>query len=386
MDCAVTLRHLYCFFVIEAGSRYVHILGVTAHPDGPRATRQVRDLLIDLGDRAAGFRFLVRDRAGQYTASFDAVLAGAGIQAGQAPPRSPRANADAERLVHAARAEVTDRMLIFGERHLRSVLTEYARHYNRRRPHRSRQLHPRRPDHPAAGLSRERIRRRPVLGGLLNDTNEPRRSPGQDTWPSSETPQAAEAAAHPGGWVYEIDGSMVSNPDGYVPAEAIIGGFAVGKDGRPTGEYARNPGHGPARDDFSRLEAPDHWLGWLPDTPARSVRGQLQAILAGQVPGSALDWVKIIDEPVFLTTGVRSPTDPKTLIVRRAALAVVFALCVRSPQRKPEILTGALSWAAAGLDDPQLRRDRTWLDVNIARHQAEELLKRRIYEVETTPE
>src|SRR6266851_642832 len=55
---------------------------------------------------------------------------------------------------------------------------------------------------------------------------------------------AAEAAAHPGGWVYEIDGSMVSNPDGYVPAEAIIGGFAVGKDGRPTGEYARNPGHG----------------------------------------------------------------------------------------------------------------------------------------------
>ena len=99
-----------------------------------------------------------------------------------------------------------------------------------------------------------------------------------------------------------------------------------------------------------------------------------------------LDWVKIIDEPVFLTTGVRSPTDPKTLIVRRAALAVVFALSVRSPQRKPEILTGALTWAAVGLDEPQLRRDRTWLDVNIARDQAEELLKRRICEVETTPE
>src|SRR5258707_14242201 len=103
---------------MEAGSRYVHIPGVTAHPDGPRATRQIRNLLIDLGDRAAGFRFLVRGRAGQCTASSDAVLAGAGIQAAQAPPRSPRANAHAERLVHAARGPVAAPMLIFGGRPL----------------------------------------------------------------------------------------------------------------------------------------------------------------------------------------------------------------------------------------------------------------------------
>jgi hypothetical protein len=43
---------------------------------------------------------------------------------------------------------VTDRMLIFGERHLRAVMAEYEAHYNGRRPHRSRQLHPPRPDHP----------------------------------------------------------------------------------------------------------------------------------------------------------------------------------------------------------------------------------------------
>ena len=169
VDCAVTLRRLYCLFVMEVGSRYVHILGVTANPDGPWTTQQIRNLLMDLGDLAAGFRFLVRDRAGQFTESFDAVLASAGIEAVKIPPRSPRANAYAERFVLTARTEVTDRMLIFGERHLRTVLTEYARHYNGRRPHRSRQLRPPRPDHPAADLSQQRIKRRAVLGGLLNE-------------------------------------------------------------------------------------------------------------------------------------------------------------------------------------------------------------------------
>ena len=124
---------------------------------------------MDLGDRAADFRFLIRDRAGQFTASFDAVLADAGIRAVKIPPRSPRANAYAERFVLTARTELTDRMLIFGERHLRSVLAKYARHYHGRRPHRSRPLHPPRPDHPAADLSQQQIKRRPVPGGLLNE-------------------------------------------------------------------------------------------------------------------------------------------------------------------------------------------------------------------------
>jgi transposase len=86
VDCAVTLQRLYCLFVMEVGSRYVHILGVTANPDGTWTTQQIRNLLIDLSDRAARFRFLVRDRAGQFTASFDAILASTGIQAVKIPP------------------------------------------------------------------------------------------------------------------------------------------------------------------------------------------------------------------------------------------------------------------------------------------------------------
>src|SRR5712672_3196978 len=167
VDCAVTLQRLYCLFIMEAGSRYVHILGITANPDGPWTVQQIRNLLMDLGDRAADFKFLIRDRAGQFTTSFDAVLADAGIEAVKIPPRSPQANAYAERFVLTARTEVTDRMLIFGERHLRMVLAEYAAHYNGRRPHRSRQLRPPRPDHSPADLAKKRIQRRSVLGGLI---------------------------------------------------------------------------------------------------------------------------------------------------------------------------------------------------------------------------
>ena len=184
VDCAVTPRRLYCLLAMAVGSRYVHILGVTANPDGPWTVQQIRNLLMDLGDRTASFRFLVRDRAGQFTASSDADLADAGIEVVKIPPRSPRANAYAERFVLTARTEITDRMLIFGQRHLRTILAQYEAHYNGRRPHRSRQLRPPWPDHPVADLSKKRIQRRPVLGGLINEY-EPHRSPGQDQWPSS---------------------------------------------------------------------------------------------------------------------------------------------------------------------------------------------------------
>jgi putative transposase len=168
VDCAVTLRRLYVLFALEVGDRYVHVLGVTGHPDGPWTTQQARNLVMDLGDHAARFRFLVRDRAGQFAASFDAVMADAGIEVVRIPPRCPRANCFAERFVLTVRTEVTDRMLIFGEQHLRGVLATYAKHYNGQRPHRALQLRPPRPEPPVPEPIHGKIRRRPILGGLIN--------------------------------------------------------------------------------------------------------------------------------------------------------------------------------------------------------------------------
>jgi hypothetical protein len=73
VDCAVMLQRIYVFFVLEVGDRSVHLLGATTHPDGGWTTQQIRNLVMDLGGRLTQFRFLVRDRAGQFTASFDAV-------------------------------------------------------------------------------------------------------------------------------------------------------------------------------------------------------------------------------------------------------------------------------------------------------------------------
>ena len=162
---------LYVLFVLEVGDRYLHVLGATGHPDGPWTTQQARNLVMDLGEHAARFRFrfLVRDRAGQFTASFDAVLADAGIEVVRIPPRCPRANCFAQRVVLTVRTEVTDRMLIFEERHLRRMLAGYAAHYNGWRPHRALRLRPPRPTSPVPQPVHGRIRRRPILGGLLNE-------------------------------------------------------------------------------------------------------------------------------------------------------------------------------------------------------------------------
>jgi putative transposase len=138
----VFLRRLYILLVIEHDRRRVHLAGITAHPTGAWVTQQTRNLLIDLGDRADQFRFLIRDRDSKFTAAFDAVFAGADIAILRCPVRTPRANAIVERFIGTLRRECLDHLLIIGPRHLRQVLHEFVEHYNTHRPHRSLGQHP----------------------------------------------------------------------------------------------------------------------------------------------------------------------------------------------------------------------------------------------------
>ena len=130
----VFLRRLYILVVIEHDRRRVHLAGITAHPTGAWVTQQARNLLMDLGDRADRFRFLIRDRDSKFTAAFDAVFTGADIRIIRTPVRAPRANAIAERFIGTLRRECLDHLLITGPRHLDVVLREYVQHLQRPPP------------------------------------------------------------------------------------------------------------------------------------------------------------------------------------------------------------------------------------------------------------
>ena len=160
----------YVLAVIEHATRRIRILGVTLHPTGDWTAQQARNLMMDLGEQAHRVKFMIRDRGSNYTAAFDAVLAGAGIRTVLCNVQTPRMNAIAERWIGGCRRELLDRTLIWNQAHLRQVLRQYETHHNRHRPHRSLNAAARlKPLPEPVDLNRYRVRRQARIGGMINE-------------------------------------------------------------------------------------------------------------------------------------------------------------------------------------------------------------------------
>jgi putative transposase len=163
------LRRFHVLFIIEVATRRVHLAGITTNPTGLWTTQTARNLLTQLPDNH-GFRFLIRDGAGQFTRSCDAVFAGAGITPIRIPPRAPQANAFAERWVRTLRHELLDRTIIWNERQLRTLLAEYVEHYNSHRPHRNLEQRSPNDNTDVVAIKTGRlIRRQTACAGLINE-------------------------------------------------------------------------------------------------------------------------------------------------------------------------------------------------------------------------
>jgi hypothetical protein len=157
-------------------------------PGRPSTGKEIRDLVLRLaGENPAwGYRRVHGElsrlghhvseatvrrilRARRYRPARRGLDTSEGVRAVKIPPRAPRANCYAERWVRTVRAECTDRMLIYGEGHLRAVLGTYAGHYNGHRPHQSRHQRPPDCDEPVVVPFAASVKRRKVLGGVINE-------------------------------------------------------------------------------------------------------------------------------------------------------------------------------------------------------------------------
>ncbi len=172
LDTAV-LKRIYVLVFIEHGTRLLHLAGVTANPTGTWVTQQARNLAMELVEGMGSLRFLIRDRDTKFIAAFDEVFRADGARIIKTPPQAPRANAICERVVGTLRREVPGQMLIFSEKHLSKILTEYVEHYNDHRPHQSRGQRPPTVETtvtwPITDLADIRsVQRQPILDGLIN--------------------------------------------------------------------------------------------------------------------------------------------------------------------------------------------------------------------------
>jgi putative transposase len=163
----VFLKTLYVLFFIELSTRRVHLAGTTTRPDSAWVTQQARNIAIS--GRLEDKQILLRDRDAKFSGPFDEVFRTEGVTVVRTPIRAPKANAFAERWVGTARRECLDHILILGRQHLQGVLSAYAEHYNRARPHRGLDLHPPNPAPRPERTDDMRICRRDVLAGLIHE-------------------------------------------------------------------------------------------------------------------------------------------------------------------------------------------------------------------------
>ncbi|MEP7289086.1 MAG: integrase core domain-containing protein [Chloroflexota bacterium] len=166
----VWLQTLYVLFFIELGTRRVYLAGISEHPNSVWVAQQARQLTWQLQTDRPGaqpLHFLIHDNDTKFSTAFDSVFAAEKMEIVFTPPRTPQANAFAERWVRSVRTECLDQLLILDQRHLKHVLDAYIEFYNHSRPHQG--LNQNIPMASPNSVSDGPIGRRDSLGGLLHD-------------------------------------------------------------------------------------------------------------------------------------------------------------------------------------------------------------------------
>lgn len=160
-------RPLFAFFSTDLGSRRIMHVGVTRSPTDEWVAQQLREAT----PFGAAPRFLICDHDAKYGSDFAAVAAGSRIAVLRTPVQAPRANAICERLVGSVRRECLDHILIMSEAHLRRILNEYVRYFNRARPHQGINQGVPEPANAADPLvnATGKVMAFPVLGGLHHE-------------------------------------------------------------------------------------------------------------------------------------------------------------------------------------------------------------------------
>ena len=146
----VLLRRYHLLFFIDVTTPEVFLAGITANPTGRWTTQAARNLFMRRPNLFVHSRALVRDRGSQFIDAFDEIFRTEGLKILKTPIRTPVANTLAERWIGTLRRELLDRTIIWNQRQLERLVTDYIDHYNTHRPHRSLDQRPPRRQQPTA--------------------------------------------------------------------------------------------------------------------------------------------------------------------------------------------------------------------------------------------